>query len=1772
MVLVLLSNLLMLASPSHGDPALQDSLNGTMTATWNFQDPSNYSYANIDISPNRVTLENLTYNFIDTDLADFAQGELLVNVDPMSDPGNITLYDIRSAGTPRTMEINISEGSGKDTYISDDKQDSNYGADPRLMIRPDKQHRPLLQFDLWRAQDLDWVTSAFLLLKFESTNSADPRIVFVHQVNASWTEGSGIDAATGDGATWLTRDGLIPWSTLGGDFNPYVEDFVIIEEPLVEWTTWNVTRVLDQWLRGQAPNHGVILVPFYQGGDVKKWFHSKESPSKSLIPALRINYIHWEGGEAKGTFHSRVIDAGVNVNWGAISWVSDIPSDTNMTIHTRSGDCLGGWTNWSQAYSFPSGSRITSPSNRCLQYKAEMVTYNRTRRPVLQEVTVDYWSYAPKGDIDTEDFSPDNWISWGPFDSSFKVDAGTNITFWYSTDSGGSWTEVYAGEDLQSVNSQTIMFGAELTSSNSSVTPELNNITITYQFYDVLDHIHMSVPTWTGTTDEWVDLDGIGHDVYHHAVPFAAKWETDDPWGSVDTFGLYSPGLVGSWRVFCNNSDDSISNYTSVNVLPGSTLTIAVDPWDPGTLTTDDVLLFNATAFDSKGNSLGPATVDWSATGGIGTISSGPSTTALFNPTTPGTGTIVADDGNGHTNSTNLIQVIVGSTSSIGIEPWSPGTITADDSIGLTAHSYDSDGNQIGLANVTWTVNGGIGTIGPGPSETSIFDATTVGTGIITIDDGLGHTNTTDTIQVIAGSRYRIGIDPWSPGSLTADQSIDFTAYSYDLDGNQIGTATVNWTVNGGIGTANPGPSFSSTFQATTVGLGTVTIDDGMGHSNTTDTIQVIAGSIFRVGIEPWSPGTMTTDDILSFTAYAYDSDGNQIGAVAAIWSVNGGIGTINPGPSTNSLFDATTTGMGTITINDGLGHTNTTDMIMVIAGALDSIAVSPTSVILDPGEIANFKATGYDANGNEAVILSAVWLTNSGTITNWTTDGATLRAASSEVIGGWIRITADLQNDISGSSSVEVDVSSQSPSILGTIPDQERPEDYGSWTVDLTPHASDPQDSLGELKWYITGHNPSLTTASGMNVTGNHILKFTTVINAFGTDDVTLWLEDSDGFVDSQAFFVSVTSVNDKPIIQSIDEFTIHYDSPYVYDFQEYVSDIETPKGYLQLTSDDPEHISFDGLKGTFSYPEAFNGQTVNPLVTVYDEDGGNMTTALTIMISDDYVPVLTEEIPDVFLFEGQEIKDYFDLDDYFDDPDGDSLFFTSGNIHVSITINDNHTVDFRAPEDWWGTETVVFRAIDPLNARAEDIVLVTVFPINDAPIISDVPDLVVHYDDPSRPEYEYTFDLFPYVHDVDNETSELTITTSDPTHISFTPQQNTVMVIQYPESDMGRTFTVRITVSDGLSQSSQDIQIRVLDDWPPEIYKAIPDKEFDEDGGLINDFRISDYFSDPDGDGLTFTTISSNVVVQINEVTSYVTFGAVPDWFGYENVTFRATDPYGGLVEQTIRVTVHPINDAPVILAIPDQEMMKGEIRTLDLNDYVYDIDSAFSDLIIYVACGYSKTTVSIAGYMVIFNYQHEGEDVVRVEVSDGNRTTQAYFNVNVVGPPPPSIWDMIFWPWSLIIVLLLSALLGVLARGFLAKIWVDEAFLVYGNGSLIKHTVINRKMEIDEDIFSGMLTVIQEFVRDSFGRAENTQVERIDFGERKIIIERGEHSYLAIVYTGHETRRNLRPIRDALDEIEEKYSDAFEDWSGMVGEFSGVQDILRKHMGDVGEEPST
>jgi uncharacterized repeat protein (TIGR01451 family) len=144
------------------------------------------------------------------------------------------------------------------------------------------------------------------------------------------------------------------------------------------------------------------------------------------------------------------------------------------------------------------------------------------------------------------------------------------------------------------------------------------------------------------------------------------------------------------------------------------------------------------------------------------------------------------------------------------------------------------------------------------------------------------------------------------------------------------------------------------------------------------------------------------------------------------------------------------------------------------------------------------------------------------------------------------------------------------------------------------------------------------------------------------------------------------------------------------------------------------------------------------------------------------------------------------------------------------------------------------------------------------------------------------------------------------------------------------------------------------------------------------------------------------------------------------------------------------------------------------------------------------------------------------------------------------------------------------GALAVGLLAAIFffrrfraeIEEVFLVYRDGVLIYHLSRSLSQDKDEDVLSGMLTAIQEFVRDAFVYGEHRELHQLDFGEYRIMIERGKRVYLAVVYAGSAASVRRR-VRAVLNHVETAYSGALEDWDGDMEKVIGARDLIREHL---------
>jgi hypothetical protein len=740
-------------------------------------------------------------------------------------------------------------------------------------------------------------------------------------------------------------------------------------------------------------------------------------------------------------------------------------------------------------------------------------------------------------------------------------------------------------------------------------------------------------------------------------------------------------------------------------------------------------------------------------------------------------------------------------------------------------------------------------------------------------------------------------------------------------------------------------------------------------------------------------------------------------------------------------------------------------------------------------------------------------------------------------------------------------------PTILRLVPNQIKPEDSPPWTLSLTSYEADNEDYSSDLKWYITGVDTTLYSVTGLN-SSDDLFTFIPVEDAFGNDEAILWLVDSSGALVSQILWINITPVNDVPYFDPVPpDLNIHYDDPTTdlddpvpWDYRFYVQDVETPIENLVITSSEPSFDSGDGyvdvndLKATFHYPHSRVGETI--IVTLTLSDGTDSTqTIILINVTTNWAPELISQLPDITLEEGSTMYNVVDLDDYFTDRDDENMIFSFDSFHIKVNINGNNTVDITTSGQWTGSDSITFRAEDPTGAIAEGYTTVTVIPINNAPVISGVPDLVVHFD------LIYAFDLSPYISDRDNLTSDLIVWTSEPTeHIWLQQNNNLGIVVSYPESMNTTAIPLWIHVSDGIEIASQQILIIVTNDFSPELLIDLPDVSFNEDSVLENAFILSDYFYDPDGDTLEYITFGESIIITINDNLT-VDFSVPENWYGSEIITFRAIDPYGALAEDRISVIVVPVNDPTTLRSIPDQEKDEGDHWVLDLSQYIMDVDNNVSKLLINVDSEAGQDYVDLVGTILIFQYPRGVyEDVIKVTVSDGENETSWSFNVslNKSVSVAPSIWDVVAWPWLLIALLVSLSGAFVIYRKK-SDYHVYEAFLIHETGPALAYASREKNMELEDVIVSGMFTAVQDFINDTLsGRTfDDWELDEMKFSDGKILIEKSKNLYLAVIFEGNSNKVRNR-VKKLLEDINREYGEVLEDWDDDMTKLKGIEEM--------------
>ncbi len=110
------------------------------------------------------------------------------------------------------------------------------------------------------------------------------------------------------------------------------------------------------------------------------------------------------------------------------------------------------------------------------------------------------------------------------------------------------------------------------------------------------------------------------------------------------------------------------------------------------------------------------------------------------------------------------------------------------------------------------------------------------------------------------------------------------------------------------------------------------------------------------------------------------------------------------------------------------------------------------------------------------------------------------------------------------------------------------------------------------------------------------------------------------------------------------------------------------------------------------------------------------------------------------------------------------------------------------------------------------------------------------------------------------------------------------------------------------------------------------------------------------------------------------------------------------------------------------------------------------------------------------------------------------------------------------------------------------VEQVFLIHKKtGLLLNHVVAEGVSGQGEEVISGMLTAIQDFVRDSFGQSQDQGLESLRMGDLTVWIEQGSGAILAGVIRGAPPMELREVFQETLETIHAQFSELLQTFQG-------------------------
>lgn len=544
---------------------------------------------------------------------------------------------------------------------------------------------------------------------------------------------------------------------------------------------------------------------------------------------------------------------------------------------------------------------------------------------------------------------------------------------------------------------------------------------------------------------------------------------------------------------------------------------------------------------------------------------------------------------------------------------------------------------------------------------------------------------------------------------------------------------------------------------------------------------------------------------------------------------------------------------------------------------------------------------------------------------------------------------------------------------LISAISDQAIVEDSSTAAIAFT--VSDAETPAADLILTAASSNPALVPAANVVISGvdsNRLAVVTPVANESGVATITISATDTNGGSASESFVLVVNSINDPPTLAPLVGMTLQEGAdPQSVPLSGITSGAanENQELLLRVSSDNP--ALFAGLAVQYTSPSSAGllnfaldpaaSGIANVTVSVTDRQRDNDVVSRSFVLTViPNTPPSISEIADAAIMEDTPLGPVpLSIGDAETALDGLALSAFSSNPALIDATNvvfggsgAARTFTLWPVTNAYGTSVVTIVVRDARGATASDSFILSVAPTNDAPIISAIADRAIDEDDWTGP--------IPFiVGDAETPASDLAVSfTSSNTEVIerfklFEGSGSNRSLTLWPHPNRYGTSLITVWVRDmdgGIASQSFMLTVNPLPD--PPVISLLPDQFMDEDGLLSVSFGVQDW--DEPANLLTVTAVSLNTALVANTNLSIMgEFGRnliirpSPNRFGTGVITLTVVDTTGLSATNTFVLRVAPVNDPPVISAIPDQ-VINVNASTAPLPFIVSDVDDPATNLV--------------------------------------------------------------------------------------------------------------------------------------------------------------------------------------------------------------------------------